>query len=88
MKSATIPSLRVTPELRHAVESVLLEGETLSGFVESSLLKQVEYRKMQREFIARGLAVKTEAGTTGIYYTKDESLSALDAILDRHRTES
>ena len=29
MKSATLPSLRVEPELREAAESVLQEGETL-----------------------------------------------------------
>ena len=32
MKTATFPSLRVEPELREAAESVLEEGETLSGF--------------------------------------------------------
>jgi hypothetical protein len=35
MKTATIPSLCVDPELRAAAESVLKEGETLSAFVET-----------------------------------------------------
>jgi hypothetical protein len=42
MKSATIPSLRVTPDLRAAAESVLEEGETLSAFVETSLRRQID----------------------------------------------
>ena len=33
MKNATLPSLRVEPELREAAESVLLAGETLSAFI-------------------------------------------------------
>ena len=39
MKSATIPPLRVTPELRQAAESVLQDNESLSAFVESYLVK-------------------------------------------------
>jgi hypothetical protein len=85
MKSATIPPLRVTPELRQAAESVLREGETLSGFVESSLVKQIEFRKSQQEFIARGLASREKARKSGKYFSKEESLAALDAILDKHR---
>lgn len=33
MKTATLPSLRVDSATREAAESVLREGETLSGFV-------------------------------------------------------
>jgi len=65
MKSATIPPLRVTPDLRHDAQSVLREGETLSRFVEQSLRKHIEHRKIQREFIARGLAVCDQAKSTG-----------------------
>ncbi len=85
MKSATIPPLRVTPELRQAAESVLREGETLSGFVESSLVKQIEFRKSQQEFIARGFASSETARKSGRYFSREESLAALDAILDKHR---
>lgn len=85
MKSATIPPLRVTPELRQAAESVLREGETLSGFVESSLVRQIAFRKSQQEFIARGLASRENARKSGKYFSKEESLAALDAIVDKHR---
>ena len=37
MKTATLPSLRVEPELRDAAESVLQAGETLSSFVETAV---------------------------------------------------
>lgn len=85
MKSATIPPLRVTPELRHAAESVLRDEESLSAFVESSLLKQIKFRKMQKEFIARGLVAREESKESGKYVSKAESLAALDAILNRPR---
>lgn len=84
MKSATLPPLRVTPELRQAAESVLRENESLSAFVESSVIRQIEFRKMQSEFIARGLAAKQEAEKSGNYLSKTESLAALDAILEKH----
>jgi hypothetical protein len=84
MKSATIPPLRVTPELREAAESVLRENESLSAFVESSVVKQIEFRKTQNEFISRGLAAKMQSEESGRYVSKAESLTALDAILEKY----
>lgn len=67
MKSATFPSLRVDPELREAAESVLQEGETLSGLIESSVREAIERRRARAEFIARGLASRDKAKRTGAY---------------------
>jgi cysteinyl-tRNA synthetase len=86
-KTATIPSLRVEPELRAAAESVLKDGETLSAFVEDSLRRQVQIRKSQAEFIARGLAARDEARLTGEYYNADEVHDELRAMLEAKRTE-
>lgn len=83
MKTATIPSLRVDPELRTAAESVLKEGETLSAFVENSLRAQIHYRKTQAEFIARGLASLAEAERTGVYYSSEDVLKMMRDKLDR-----
>lgn len=71
MKSATLPSLRVDPELRQAAEAVLRKGESLSSFMEQSLRDEVNRRRMQTEFIARGLASRDEAKRTGEYYEAD-----------------
>jgi predicted transcriptional regulator len=81
MKTATIPSLRVDPELRHAAESVLEKGETLSSFVEQSLRTSIEHRRLQREFIARGLASREEARRTGEYFEAEEVLREMDGML-------
>lgn len=85
MKSSTIPSLRVTPEFRHDAESVLREGESLSAFVEESLREHIERRRTQKEFIARGLAAREAAKSSGQYATKDEVMGSLRSILDAQR---
>lgn len=87
MKSATIPSLRVTPELRQDAESVLREGESLSGFVEESLRRQIEHRKMQKEFIARGLASRDAARVSGEYASREEIMDSLQAMLEASKRE-
>lgn len=85
MKSATIPSLRVTPAFRDDVESVLRKGESLSAFVEESLRQHVERRRMQKEFIARGLAARDKAKAAGQYASKEELMSSLQDILATQR---
>ncbi|WP_233800359.1 YlcI/YnfO family protein [Paraburkholderia sp. HP33-1] len=65
MKFAAFPSIRVEPELRDAAESVLGEGETLSGFVEQSIRESIERRRNQSEFIARGIASREASRHTG-----------------------
>jgi predicted transcriptional regulator len=81
MKSSTIPSLRVEPDLREAAENVLREGETLSSFMEESLRAGIRYRKTQQEFIARGLASKDEALQTGEYYSAEAVHNELRSML-------
>lgn len=81
MKSATLPPLRVAPELREAAESVLREGESLSGLMEKSLREEVNRRRLRSEFIARGLAVREEARRTGDYLDAAEVHAELGEML-------
>lgn len=81
MKTASLPTLRVEPELRHAAENVLLEGETLSSFVEQAVRANIARRKMQQEFISRGLAAADAAKQSGEYFAADEVLAELDDML-------
>ena len=81
MKTATLPSLRVEPELREAAEAVLKDGETLSGFVEASVRAQVRQRQLQDEFIKRGLASLEESKRTGVHYAVDQTIGKLRAKL-------
>ena len=86
MKTATLPSLRVEPELRKAAEAALHEGESLSSFMEQSLRDEVNRRRMQAEFVKRGLAAREEAKRTGVYYTADEVHAELREML--HEAEA
>lgn len=81
MKTATIPSLRVDPTLRQAAEDVLLEGESLSSFVEQSIQANIERRRAQGEFIARGLASRDKARRTGDYVSSDDVVDRLQTML-------
>lgn len=83
MKTSTIPSLRVDPELRQAAEKVLGKGESLSSFVEQSLKANIERRRAQQEFVARGLASRNEARRTGEYFAAEDVLGELDDMLAR-----
>lgn len=85
MKTATIPSVRVEPEFRTELESVLDEGETLSEFVEACVRSQVARRQLQAEFIARGLRSRDEARRTGEYADADAVVAALEHKLDAAR---
>jgi predicted transcriptional regulator len=83
MKTATMPALRVQPELRLAAEQSLRPGETLSAFVEDSLRRNVEFRCTQQEFIARGLASRDAAKVSGEYVSAAKVLSKLSAKLEK-----
>ena len=85
MKTATIPSVRVEPDFRAEVEAVLADGETLSEFVEASVRAGVERRRVQTEFIARGLRSRDEARRTGEYVDADVVLNGLQRKLDAAR---
>ena len=77
MKTTSIPSLRVSPELRKQAEDVLEQGETLSGFVLDALTRSIEYRKFRRAFIARGLSNAVRAKETGKYVPADKVIGKL-----------
>ncbi len=81
MKTASIPSLRVAPDLRRAAESVLQEGETISSFLEQSLRANIARRRLQQEFIARGIASRDEAKRINEYYPAEDVLRELDDLL-------
>ena len=76
MKSASLPSVRVEPQLRRAVESVLQEGESLSEFVEDSVRQALARRSQQAEFVRRGLASLAAA-------RRGDGLVEPEAVLDK-----
>lgn len=85
MKTASMPSLRVAPQLRETAEAVLHEGETLSAFMEQSLRDEVARRQSQREFLARGLAARDEARRSGGYVDAANVHAQLRGLLAKTR---
>lgn len=72
MKTAAIPAVRVSPELRQAAEDLLQNGETLSSFVEDAVRRNVAFRQAQKDFIERGLASAEAARQSGAYVSAAE----------------
>jgi predicted transcriptional regulator len=76
-KSRTIPPLRVSEQLRADAESVLVPGETLSAFVMDAVSRTIDFRKSQRDFVARGMASAERARTEGSYVPAAKVLAGL-----------
>lgn len=85
MKTSSFPSVRVEPELRAEVESLLGEGETLSEFVEASVRASVQRRRNQAEFLARGVRSLDAARKSGVYVEADEVVRKLEHKLEAAR---
>ena len=79
MKTAVIPQVRVEPELRAELDSVLLPGETLTDFVEASVRRAVDLRRVQTDFAARCDASLAAYERSGISIPSDVVLSKLEA---------
>lgn len=58
--------------MREAAESVLLDGGSLSGFIEASVRETMERRRNRSEFIIRGLAGREDFARTGISFAADQ----------------
>ena len=87
MKTATFPSLRVEAELREAAESVLRDGETLTGLIETAVRETIQRRRNQDEFLARGLRSLDDARRTGIYHAATAVHGELQRRLDARRKQ-
>lgn len=80
MKTATTPSLRVDPEPRRSAESVLREGESLSGFVDQAI------RQAQQAFIARGLIARNQVRHMTSYVEASAVVDRLQDMLDKAKS--
>lgn len=85
MKTATMPALRVDPELRQAAEAVLNEHESLSAFMEAALREGVARRRAQHQFVARGLASAARSRHDQDYVDAEEVHAELEDMLNAAR---
>ena len=77
MKTATLPALRVSPELRAAAEQALRPDETPSGLMEAARRSCIAQRETNDAFIERGLRARVEAQRSGDYTTVSETMGSL-----------
>jgi hypothetical protein len=85
MKTAVIPQIRVEPELRAELESVLKQGETLTDFVEVSVRNAIAFRRVQTAFHARAQAASEQYHRTGVATPVESVLGRLQSKLDAKR---
>ena len=88
MKSATLPSIRIEPEFRKAVESLLHEGESLSQFVENAIRDTLVQRQHKSEFLARGIQSLEAARQSNDYVEADDMLAQLRDRLTKARSQA
>jgi hypothetical protein len=85
MRTATFPAVRTTPEARALVESALRPGETLSTFIEETVLQKALWRKEDQAFYARAMAAAKRIDEGGPTYTLEETIASLRAQIQRAR---
>ncbi len=89
MKTAQLPPVRVAPAVRAEIESALHEGESLSEFVEASVLQPARHRKAQQAFLARGRSSLAKARKSGEFHPLQSVLDGMQSRLeDRMRALS
>ena len=72
MKTSMLPPVRVDQEFRAAAEGVLHEGESLTGFIEASVRRAVEHRRIQNAFEASARESLARYKLTGKSKSVDE----------------
>jgi hypothetical protein len=85
MKSAVLPQIRVEPELRAELESVLQPCEVLTDFVEATVRNAIAFRRVQISFHARAQAASQEYHRTRVSVPVETVLERLQSKLDTKR---
>lgn len=65
MKTATIPPVRIDPSFRQEIEQSLEGGESLASLVETAVRNEVVRRRVQSEFVRRGIAAIQRSAAAG-----------------------
>ena len=66
---------------------MLREGETLSGLIETAMREAIQRRRVQAEFLARGLRSAEDARRTGAYHLAGEVHAEMQQRLDSRRKQ-
>ena len=85
MKTATIPPVRIEPEFRKEIEDSLVGEESLASLVETAVRHEVARRRMQSEFVRRGLSAIQDTVASGNGIAADVVLANLESKLTAAR---
>lgn len=81
-RSATLPPIRVTPEAKASLESVLREGESLTQFIEGAVSREAEFRVEQHAALSRAENALRQADEGGGVLTVDDFLAGMTKRAD------
>jgi hypothetical protein len=87
MRTATLPAVRVAPELRARVEANLRPGETLSTYIEQVVEEHTRWREEDAAFIARAIDASKRLDAGGKFFTAEQSIARLRAQIQRARAK-
>jgi len=86
MKTATIPPVRIEPSFRNEIEKSLEGGESLASLVETAVRNEVTRRRVQSEFILRGMAAINRTVAAGDGMPAEVVIAKLEAKLAAARS--
>lgn len=87
MKSSTLPPVRVDAEFRAAAEAVLHQGESLTAFIEATVRRAVEHRRVQAAFELRARKSLEQYRRTGVAHTAEAVFDGLETKLKARRAQ-
>jgi len=87
MKSSSLPPVRVDAEFRTEAESVLRKGESLTGFIEATVRRAVEHRRIEAAFEAGARESLEHYKRTGISHSVEDVFGALEAKVKARRAK-
>lgn len=87
MTTSTLPPVRVDEAFRATAESVLHEGESLTSFIEATVRRAVEHRRIQAAFEARAKASVARYKRTGVSSTTAEVFDKQEAKVKARRKQ-
>lgn len=78
-------TLSLPTELYNSIEYLLVDNETILGFIEQAVFAKVKYRQDEKDFAKRALKSREKAKRTGIYVSAEEVFVDLEDILNNAR---
>ena len=81
MKTATIPPVRIDPSFRRDIEQSLEINESLASLVEKAVRNEVTRRRVQSEFVRRGMAAISRTVAAGDGIPAETVIAKLEAKL-------